>query len=155
MSACWPVALLSSIYISLPFSSSFNCLTLSLSQHLRITAAVISLWKNKIIISPKRSQTIQGGRGEDKGAEMSQAGGVGWAVTWACSEVTHESVAGAPTSPSTTTTTSSTCFQSVTPQILISNGLLVAAASVMKAFTHSDGAVGSHARHRGCRQKLA
>lgn len=27
---------------------------------------------------------------------MSQAGGAGWAMTWACSKMTHESVDGDP-----------------------------------------------------------
>lgn len=59
----------------------------------------------------------------------------------------HESVAGLPTSSSSSFSTS-TRFESVTPQILVSNGLWCsireAAPSFMKAFTHSQ--------HRGCRQ---
>ncbi len=69
---------------SLPFSSF-------LSLCLRITAAVIYSGKKQF------SKEISNHSEEDKGAEMSQAGGAGWAVTWACSEMTHESMAGVPT----------------------------------------------------------
>ena len=69
-------------------SSNSRSLHAYTSQQLSFTPE-----KKKKINSPKRSQTTLE---EDKGAEMSQAGGAGWAVTWASGEMTHESVAAAP-----------------------------------------------------------
>lgn len=115
-------------YLSL--TSRFNVTPLYLSPCLHITATVIYSREKKKEFSKEISNHSE----EDKAAEMSWAGGAGWAAMWACSGMKVWLVPH-PSTP--------TRFESVTPSDMYFKRPLEAEPSFMKAFTHSDSQISS------------